>query len=490
MRSMKKYCLGMALLSGSLLQPGCELRKPLPRAHDARPPVEMVEVKPAQLAGPGKASPATALPLQDEREPNDDREHAQQLAGNTGVRGSAAAPTTAASGKGSDDFYVFTAPAASVGAPSQPQLLQLELTGGPGVDLSLELQDATGKRLALVDERGAGEGERLPNFAVAAGQSLYFRVRGTLKGAVADQAAAAYQLSLVTQPAPPDSEAEPNDTVAQASALPGGSVSGALSFRKDEDVYLLSLPEALSRQPQPAVGTSRVGLRAAAILRVELRTPGVTPALRILLQPGDPTGAENPTAAPAPPASPAQVLDVVATKGTQELRLRNVALPAGTALAYLVIRGQSFPRPAGEARYSLRVFVESELEDAEAEPNDDCAHPMLVTLANTSGNRADGDLAGFLWPGDVDCFRLHSAAAGEHRWQVKLALPGGDCQATLETVRSSPAAAKTTPTTPGQLDVRSNEDLVFRVFSRERRTCFEAPYRLTMEQETLGSGAP
>ena len=83
----------------------CNLRKPLPRRPDAGPVVEMVEARPPIVGGPA-ASPAPAVQLGEEHEPNDDLEHAQLLAGQ-GIAGSLAAPTTLGAGKGDDDFFVF-----------------------------------------------------------------------------------------------------------------------------------------------------------------------------------------------------------------------------------------------------------------------------------------------------------------------------------------------------------------------------------------------
>ena len=135
------------------------------------------------------------------------------------------------------------------------------------------------------------------------------------------------------------------------------------------------------------------------------------------------------------------------------------------------MRGLSFIRPPGEARYHLRLTVEPELEDAEVEPNDDCAQASLVKLAAVAGGPSEGEIAGFLWPGDVDCFRLRPPSAGPAQWQLKLALPGGDCQAALDLGRGNDPTAKAVPDGAGGLGVHARGDppRLGRAVGRHRR---------------------
>ena len=153
------------------------------------------------------------------------------------------------------------------------------------------------------------------------------------------------------------------------------------------------------------------------------------------------------------------------------------------------MRGTSFIRPPGESRYHLRLTVEPELEDAEVEPNDDCAQASLLKLTAVGGGRSEGELAGFLWPGDLDCFRLRPPSPGPAEWQLKLSLPGGDCQAALELGRGSDPTVKGTPDGAGGLNVRARGELLVRVSSRDRKTCFDAPYKLSARQTPDAGGA-
>lgn len=465
----------------------CNLRKPLPRRPDAGPVVEMVEARPPIVGGP-VASTAPAVQLGEEHEPNDDLEHAQLLAGQ-GIAGSLAAPTTLGAGKGDDDFFVFRS-AATV------EQVRIGVTGSKAADLQLELLTGQGQRVALADERGRGEGEVLQSLALAPNQTFYVRVRGSVAATGKGADEHRYELTLATAPAPAGSEQEPDDTPLTASPAVGVDLSGALSFRRDEDYWVVSLPEAVGRRAADPTGVLE-GLRVPAVLRVELTAPFVVPSVRVLVQAAPPPrpAAEQDAgqAAPADGGVAAPVLtpllEVGASRGVQELRLRNLTLPAGSARAYIAVRGLSFIRPPGEARYHLRLTVEPELEDAEIEPNDDCAQASLVKLAAVAGGPSEGEIAGFLWPGDVDCFRLRSPSAGPAQWQLKLALPGGDCQAALDLGRGNDPTAKAVPDGAGGLGVHARGELLVRVSSRDRKTCFDAPYKLSAHQVPDAGGA-
>ena len=483
MRATARVLIAVSLLTAGA---GCNQRKPLPRKPDAGPVVEMVETRPPGLPQ-SSISAAATVPLIAENEPNDDVEHAQLLTAGQGIRGSLAAPTSLGAGKGDDDYFVFHSEATR-------QQLRIEAVGSAAADLQLELLDSAGHRLALQDEHGKGEGELIQNLVLAPNHIFYVRLRGTVAASGTGGDAYGYTLTVAAIAAPLGSEEEPNDTPLLASPALGVDLSGALSFRRDEDYWVLSRPEATGRRGS-GNGAALAGLPAPAVLRVELLTPGVVPGVRVLVEaaPSPPPAAAAdagnlppPAADGGTPAAPvlSPLVEVGAGKGVSELRLRNLTLPAGSLRAYVAVRGLSFPRPAGEGRYHLRLNVEPELEDAELEPNDDCAlSPTPVKLEGSINGRSEGTIAGFLWPGDVDCFRLQPLGAGPMHWQIKLALPGGDCQAALELVRGSDSAAKATTDGAGGLELRTRGEVRVRISSRERKTCFEAPYRLTANTE-------
>jgi len=484
----------------------CNWRKPLPRNPDAGPPVELVDARPStgRSASSPSSAAAPALPLLDEHEPNDDVEHAQPivLAQGTGrgVRGSLLPPTTLGAGKGADDWYAI-----SVGTATGPQLLRIELLGGPQADLSLDLFDGNAPRatqrpsamppppFAHIDERGRGETERA-TLGVRSQEVLLLRVRGSVQTGAAGQEASDYQLRVTQAQAPAGSEVEPNDTPELATLATTTDLSGTLPWRGDEDFWVVNLSEALYRRPgsagtAPAAAAGKPpGLQADAILRIELRTPGATPALRVLLEPADsspPDGGESATSF----RKLKFLLDLAAAKGGQELRLRNVGLPAGSARALIGVRALSLAgasgRGAADARYQLRLVVEPALEDAESEPNDDCGRANLLTLTPQAGSAAEGFVAGFLWPGDTDCFRIRGAAAPQ-RHSIQLSLPGAgsDCRAVLDWVRSE--GIEQLPGADGgtsALLLHGRGDALIRVLGRDSKTCFDVPYRLVVRSD-------
>lgn len=477
------------LLAGCFDLWGCQWRKPLPVTRDAGPVVEVVEPPVRPKPGAGSDTPATALA--DEREANDGPEQAQELAPSPGspagqgygVRGSLAAPTAQAAGKGDDDFYQLS-------LPMEPLLLRAELSTGPKADVSLELLDDQGKRIALIDERGRGEGERLGNLLFGPSQRVQLRVRGSVAG-MTDAADAAYRLLIVPAPAPAGSEREPNDTALTATPVTGTTLAGALAWRRDEDVWVIGLAEAMGRRAQP--GAAPQGLTADAVLRVELDAPGMLPAVKVQLEAA--TGTAPPTAVDGGVAAPQLTAAVdLSAASAGELRLRNVGIPTGSARAYVTVRAASFQKPPGAERYHLRLSVEPALEAAEVEPNDDCARatPLLVT---------DGEdqIRGFLWPGDVDCYRLKPPSPAMHRWKLQLSVPADECKASLELVRAEGSKPTAEPGAQGDgkaggaaapLALRARGDVLVRVVGQRRSTCFREPYRLSAQVELDGGGAP
>lgn len=449
----------------------CNPRKPLPVSKDLGPSVQVIDVAAKPIP-----NPAAQLPQLAETEPNDDREHAQRLDPQKVLRGSLLPPTSQGAGKGDDDFFVWP-------AQQTAQTLRIEASGAP--DLALELYGEQGESLGTIDERKSGEGERLWGIPLRPGQPLYIRVHGRVKPeAVHEPLLGTYQLAVSASAAAPDGDFEPNDSFAQATPMVGSDASGTLSTRRDEDFFVLQLPTMPGRKVAP----DGEGLRQPAILRLTLNTPSIQPALRIWTEPSPGTDGGL--------ALPKLVLDVQASKSKEELLIRNLTLPAGTARAFVAVRGQSFAKPPGEARYHLRTLVEAPLEDAESEPNDACA-TQANSLTLSSGT---ADVAGFLWPQDVDCYRIVATGGPTMTYQAKLQLPGGDCLASIDIVRTdgksddSKAKSRDDGKARGKKEevvkvsdgkqteqsITTSGEVWLRVSSRDRRTCFDAPYRLSV----------
>lgn len=448
----------------------CNPRKPLPVSNDLGPSVQVIDVAAKPIA-----SPVAQLAQLPETEPNDDRDHAQRLDPQKVLRGSLLPPTSQGAGKGDDDFFVWP-------ALQTAQTLRIDASGAP--DLALELFGEQGESLGTIDERKLGEGERLWGLTLRPSQPLYIRVHGRVKPEAGQEPQlGAYQLAVSSTIAAPDSEFEPNDSLAQATPMQGSDATGVLSTRRDEDFFVLTLPTAPGRKVAP----DGEGLRQPAILRLTLSTPSLQPAVRVFTDAASPGGDGG-------FQQPKLVLDVQASKGKEELQVRNLTLPVGTGRVFVAVRGQSFAKPPGEARYHLRTLVEAPLEDAENEPNDACAtqaNPLIVSSGTA-------EVAGFLWPQDVDCYRIAATGGPALTYQAKLQLPGGDCTASIDIVRTdgNSDSSKTKSKDDGKARGKKEEtvkasdgkqaeqtittsgEVWIKISSRERRTCFDSPYRL------------
>lgn len=411
---------------------GCNHRKPIAVRGDMGPAIEVVE---PTAQRPDRPKP----PLVDETEPNDDVAHAQPIPAGRGMRGTVRAKDV--------DVYSWMDP----GAPRDMgfDYARVELSGVPGLDLMLEVLDGDGKRLVSVNDGGPGEPEVIPNVGVDPAHTYYVRVREA--GAPKGDADRAYELIVTSWPAAAGDEREPNDDLAHATAIKltsgtQGDASGFFGRKRDEDWLKLSL----------------AGVPAAdgrAVLRLELAPPEeVTPSLRVQ---GGPLDKE--TFAEARGAK------------NEELRLRNVGIdvaPGAVAIALRAADGKST-----EARWVLRMAVEAPLDGAEREPNNDVAHATAMALQG--GTTAQ--LAGFLWPGDADVFRVTGASPesfvafdvdGVDKVDLKLERLGSDGKAWVKADDVGAGQGELLP--PARLG-----DGLVRVSARAHDTAFDAPYRLT-----------
>ncbi len=430
----RRALLVLALVAGCSSRP--HVGKERDRPDAARPPAVVVvdRAAPPTPSRPGSRDVA----LVDEREPDDDLAHAQPLEMPKGVRGTIA--LTAAGARPDEDWYQW------VVAGAGRQVARVELSGVPGIQLGLEALDGDGQKLTASLDGGVGEAQVIPNLSVEAGHTYYLRVRAQAAkhgGAQPPPPARPYSLLVIAADETLGEEREPNDVVAQANPL-GADASGLFGRRHDEDWFQLEAdaPDA--------------GAPPGATVRLELSAvEGVAPSVRIA------------------DAAGRTIAEARGGKG-DELRLRNAPLPAGPALVGL--RAES--GFSTEARWTLRAQVEPPLEGAEVEPND--------TRATATAVVAGRPVAGFLWPGDVDVFRLHADGPSLVRAQLdvpekvdaRLALLADKDRARLLADDGGAGKGEALPTvfSPGG-------DLFFRVSARPRDTAFDAPYKLTLTVE-------
>lgn len=429
---------------------GCgDRRKPIVVRGDLGPAVVVVD--------PRKVPPPPKLPLIDEKEPDDDREHAQPLEPGKGIRGTLGAPRTVKGKQVPDeDIFVYTH---NGEAPNDGGFdeARVEVTGVAGVDLVLEALDGDGKRLWLANDGGDGAGEIIPNLAVSAGHTYYLRVRPTKP--VATPAGESYALTVVAGPAPPGEEREPNDDEKGANAV--GKVSDLSGFygrRRDEDWFAL-----------PSIEAAGAGAGAGAIMKLELSpVEGVAPSLRV--------------------ASGGVTLAEARGGRGEELRLRNVGLgvEGGKGDAPVLVAVRAAEGKSSDVRWTLRVGYEGALEGAEREPNDTVARATLLAVPPGGG----AQLAGFLWAGDADVYKVTAPegalvevaleAAPRVDWKLERLSLDGKVLAKADDAGAGQGEALPPMVAPAG-------GLYVRVSGRARDVAFDAPYTLSA---TAGAAAP
>ena len=427
---------------------GCHRRKPLLVGRsDMGPLVEVV-----QPAAP-QPNALPKMPLVDEKEPDDTLAAAQPIPAGSGIRGSIAAPHTQKGKPAGDvDLYSFM----EAGAPRDMggfDYARVELSGVPGVDLALEVLDGDGKRLMAVNDGGPGEPEVIPNVAVDPAHTYYLRVHEAHAPVGApDQR---YELTVRSWPAGAGEEREPNDdpthaTPVMLSSGTSGEATGFFGKKRDEDWLALSLAGVPAQNGR-------------ALLRLELAPPeGVTASVRVQ---GD-----------------KETFADARGQKNNELRLRNVGVDTAAGVVRIGLR--AVDGRSTESRWVLRFGVEPPLDGAEHEPNNDPAHATPMALAGGTAQ-----LAGFLWPGDGDVYRIGGAPPdalvsfdvdGVDKVDLKLERLGADGKPFTRADDNREGQGEILP--PARLG-----DGLVRVSARSRDTAFDAPYHLTA---TVATAAP
>ena len=429
----------LVLFGACLLVAGCgDRRKPITMRGDMGPSVVVIGPRPTEKP---KAQPA--LPLIDEQEPDDDLAHAQPMEAGKGIRGTIREPKSVPAkhgGKdvravGDEDFYSFV-DTVSDGARTDAgigfRVARVELEGVPELDLSLEVLDGDGKRLWLANDNAEGKGEVISNLVVEPGRTYYVKVRSV----TAKAGTQPYSLTVVTAPASPGEEREPNDDVAHATLVGGGDATGYYGKKRDEDWLRLQLAGAVP----------------GSTLRLELSgVEGVAPELRMLSSTGT------------------LVVDARGGRG-EELRLRNVGIPAGPfTLTVRAAEGRNV-----DQRWMLKTSVEGALDGAEHEPNE-------VPASATPLDAAVGRVSGFLWPSDVDVYHVtgvppgslvSASVDGVPRVDLRLERLGSDGRVLMRADEAGADRGETLPPLAG--------DVYLRVSARARDVAFDTPYTLSV----------
>ncbi len=204
-----------------------------------------------------------------ESEPNNSAAQANWIASEKTIRGHIGERMTA---EQSDiDFYQFNA------GPGT-DVLRVELTGIPTMDLKLELFDHSGHKMVESDGGATGDGELLPNVRLEPGD-YYVAVREVWVGgrAATEDLTNWYTLTATWQPLGPNLESEPDDSPSQALPMTldqpmrgylgrsgdvdyfylrgegGGTLSGTLSAVEGVDARVVILPPGSLTGPPGAL---------------------------------------------------------------------------------------------------------------------------------------------------------------------------------------------------------------------------------------------
>jgi len=440
--------LWVALLVGVVGCRGGDSKKT--RRTGSAAPVEMIT---AADVGDGGAAGGAGGASTDEIEPNDGEDVATPFALGGVARGAIDPESDA-------DFYRLDVDKTGV--------LQVTVSGVEGVDLSLELLDATGTSLGKSDRGGVRVREGIPNAGVTPGRyTLVVRQvpkkkprpvkppkgkKGAPAPAPEPVAAAApvYEVAaqLVTPPAGAERETD-DDRGTANDLIVADNATGYIGWSGDRDVWKLSV-ETLSDKNALDIAVSAV--------------EGVALEMEI----ADGIGAS--------------LASRKAPRG-QALTLKSmlpVVAEGAPPFYYVTIKGD---RSNPETAYTVHATASVLGPDPELEPNDNPDRPQRIA--------ADRTVVHASWtPGDVDCFAL-AASDAERTVDFTVDTPGdidpalevllgGKCVATGNKGRKGPQE-KVTALVPAA------GTLVLRVRNPDANATTEATYDVTV-MESAGSG--
>jgi hypothetical protein len=424
---------------------GCRGDGTKTRRTGSAAPVEILNAPQLPDVGSG------AGPNADEIEPNDGEEVASPIALGGTARGRIEPDTDS-------DFYRLDVDRSGV--------LQVNLSGVDGVDLSLEMTDSAGTTVGRSERSGVRIKEGLPNAGVTPGRytlivrhapkkkSRSRRKKGKAAAAETEKPAPVYELSAQIVPLPLGGEREPDDDRGTANDLiVADNASGFLGWTDDKDVWKLSV-ETLSEK-------NALDIQVSAI-------EGVTLTLEIA--DGIGTTLATRKGSRGHPLTIHGVLPVV---------------PDGASpFYYLTLRGD---RSNPETAYTLHAAARVLGPDAELEPNDNIEKPQAIA--------ADRTVVHASWePGDVDCFSIAIADA-PRTVDVTLDTPA-EIDLAAELLVDGKAVATANKGGKGALEkvsaqVPAGAQAVIRVKNPDAKSTAEASYDVSVQESSAtGDNAP
>jgi eukaryotic-like serine/threonine-protein kinase len=236
-----------------------------------------------------------AQPRVEEREPNNELTQATLIAPGSSVKGQIASRLSEHEG----DKDYFRVPL--TGASGAPVKLSATLMPIRNMDLVLYVLDRSGRRLAVVDNFGVGQGESLPNVGVpdAVAYVAVQETRGEDELIPTENVTDEYTLTVAVAPFAADEEREPNEADSDATKIGAGQpMRGTLARWRDVDkwrfdgdpgTYVVEVTGGEGLPPvQLRLGSSTASktqklegqLAAGQIISVERADPDAAPAQR------------------------------------------------------------------------------------------------------------------------------------------------------------------------------------------------------------------
>lgn len=173
----------------------------------------------------------------EEIEPNDNFEQATLMRANTEIKGYySPAINYLNNTKNAEEMF---READFVAVPidcseDAPKLLDVSLTGVPGINAALEVYGPDKKLLVAKDANPAGEGEFITGIGLTKAGTWYICVYALGRSSNVNDA---YTLSVNVNDYDSSFELEPNDTFATATEMNGGSINGKFGGREDLDYF-------------------------------------------------------------------------------------------------------------------------------------------------------------------------------------------------------------------------------------------------------------
>jgi len=182
-----------------------------------------------------------ADPVTEETEPNDTPENADIISTEGDITGYFSPSFNRLNNDSThpareEDWYVLTVDTGD----KQAVLIDLELTGVPGINSLLQLYDREQGLIISSNTSGPGAGEQMRGVGITQSGNYYILVASE---GYSSNETDTYTLSVRTRDKDPLMEMEPNNSFSTATSMSGPFISGSLSSGDDKDIFYSRLPD-------------------------------------------------------------------------------------------------------------------------------------------------------------------------------------------------------------------------------------------------------